>query len=165
MHARSAFAVVVLSLAAAACAPAPAPPPPVDVAAVRKFIEGENAKFIEALKKGDSTAASMNYAEDAIFMQPDEPALRGRAAIMKNLGAGIVARTIVYEKPTTEDVIVRDDIAVETGTFEFTMKPKGAAAAKEFSGRGKYLTIWKKQADGGWKIIRDINNSDTPTGK
>jgi ketosteroid isomerase-like protein len=25
---------------------------------------------------------------------------------------------------------------------------------------GKYLTVWQKQADGGWKIIRDINNTD-----
>lgn len=27
---------------------------------------------------------------------------------------------------------------------------------------GKYLTVWKKQPDGNWKIVRDIFNSDKP---
>ena len=48
MHLRTKPAVVALALIAAACAPKPEPPPPVDVAAVRKFIEGANVKFIEA---------------------------------------------------------------------------------------------------------------------
>jgi hypothetical protein len=26
-------------------------------------------------------------------------------------------------------------------------------------GKVKYLTVWKKQADGSWKIYRDISNS------
>ena len=28
--------------------------------------------------------------------------------------------------------------------------------------KGKYLTVWKHQPDGTWKIVRDINNSDLP---
>jgi ketosteroid isomerase-like protein len=28
---------------------------------------------------------------------------------------------------------------------------------------GKYLTVWKRQPDGSYKAIRDINNSDGPT--
>jgi len=28
--------------------------------------------------------------------------------------------------------------------------------------RGKYLTIWHKQADGTWKVVRDMFNSDLP---
>lgn len=165
MHARTTLAAATLLLIAAACAPKPETPPPVDVAAVRKFIEAENAKFIEAMKRGDSTGAAMNYAEDAILLPPNEPALRGRAAIVKSYGAGINSGTLTYEKATTEDVMVKDDLAVETGSFEFSMKPKGPRDAKEVSGKGKYLTVWKRQADGTWKIVRDINNSDRPAGK
>ena len=164
MHARSTFVAVTLALIAAGCAPKPEVPPPVDVAAVRKFIEGQNTKFIAAMQRGDSTGASMNYAEDAILMNPDGPAWRGRAAIVKGLGATIAAGTLSYEQATTEDVMVKDDLAVETGSFAFTMKPKGAKNAKEISGKGKYLTVWKKQADGTWNIVRDINNSDLPAG-
>ena len=28
---------------------------------------------------------------------------------------------------------------------------------------GKYVTVWKKDADGKWKIYRDIFNDDSPT--
>jgi ketosteroid isomerase-like protein len=28
--------------------------------------------------------------------------------------------------------------------------------------RGKYLAVWKKQADGSWKIEADMWNSDLP---
>jgi ketosteroid isomerase-like protein len=28
--------------------------------------------------------------------------------------------------------------------------------------RGKYLEIWKRQADGSWKVALDIFNSDLP---
>ena len=27
---------------------------------------------------------------------------------------------------------------------------------------GKYVVAWQKQADGGWKITRDILNTDIP---
>lgn len=165
MRAPSTVAAVALALVAIACAPKPEAPPPVDTAAVRKYIEGENGRFIEALKRGDSTGAAMNYAEDAILMQPNEPAVRGRPAIVKHYGASVNAGTLTYEQATTEDVMVRDDLAVETGSFTFTMKPTGPKAAKEVSGKGKYLTVWKKQADGSWKIVRDISNSDLPAGK
>jgi hypothetical protein len=28
--------------------------------------------------------------------------------------------------------------------------------------RGKYVTVYKKQADGGWKAVADIDNEDAP---
>jgi len=27
--------------------------------------------------------------------------------------------------------------------------------------KGKYLTVWQRQGDGSWKVVRDINNADT----
>jgi len=27
---------------------------------------------------------------------------------------------------------------------------------------GKYLTVWKKQADGSWKVLFDMFNTDMP---
>jgi ketosteroid isomerase-like protein len=59
----------------------------------------------------------------------------------------------------TEDVMVSGDLAVETGTFAWTLQPKSGAEVKD---KGKYLTVWKRQADGSWKIVRDIDNSDLP---
>ena len=35
-------------------------------------------------------------------------------------------------------------------------------ATEPINDTGKYIEIWRKQADGSWRVIRDIFNSDLP---
>ncbi len=37
-------------------------------------------------------------------------------------------------------------------------------SGKMISDKGKYVTVWKKQADGSWKVMLDIFNTDLPMG-
>jgi len=30
--------------------------------------------------------------------------------------------------------------------------------------KGNYLTVWKKQSDGNWKVVTDMDNSELPAG-
>jgi len=161
-----------VALLAAACAPkgetpvkdsaATAAPPVVDVTAVRRAIEDANAKFIDALTRGDSAGYVANYADDAVVMSPGAPAHRGRGEIGAAAVKQMQSAKVSSEKATTVSVDVAGDYAIETGTFEVTVTPKGG---KPTHGTGKYLTVWKKQPDGSWKIYRDINNSDGPVPK
>lgn len=161
-----------VALFAAACAPkgetpvkdsaATAAPPVVDVAAVRQAIEQANAKFIDAMIRGDSAGMVANYADDAVVMDPGTPASRGRGEIGARFARKIQAAKVSDEKATTASVDVAGDYAIETGSFEVTVTPKGGKLTHD---KGKYLTVWKKQADGSWKIYRDINNSDGPAPK
>jgi len=130
-----------------------------DSGSVRKAIEEANAKFLAAMKGGDAKAAASNYSEDAIVMMPGEPAWKGRAAILNGLDGFLKAMTMKEGATHTEDVMVGGSMAVETGTFEWTLQPKSGAAVKD---KGKYLTVWRRQPDGTWKIVRDINNTDLP---
>lgn len=41
-----------------------------------------------------------------------------------------------------------------------TFQPKGAP--KPIHDVGKDLTVWERQTDGTWKMVRDINNTDLP---
>jgi ketosteroid isomerase-like protein len=50
-------------------------------------------------------------------------------------------------------------LAYDRGTYSMTITPPGAAAIED---RGKYLTIYRKQADGSWKVLRVMYNSDLP---
>ncbi len=128
-------------------------------AAVKQAIDTANKKFLDEMQKGDAEAATANYADDAVVMMPNEPAWKGRAAILAGM-KGFVSNMAIKDGAThTSDVIVAGNIAVETGTFEWTLQPKGGTPVKD---KGKYLTTWRRQADGTWKIIRDINNSDLP---
>ena len=132
----------------------------VDPSVVRRVIDSTNASFADALKRGDTTAAlGSHYAQDAVVMMPNEQAWRGRDGVRKGL-VGFLSQISVKEaKLGTEDVIIDGDLAVETGTYEWTVVPMGG---KEIKDKGKYMTVWKRQSDGSWKIVRDINNSDLP---
>jgi ketosteroid isomerase-like protein len=62
---------------------------------------------------------------------------------------------------TTHDVIIDAGIAVERGTYEMTFHPKSGTGA-DIIDRGKYITVWERQADGSWKISRDMSKPDNP---
>jgi uncharacterized protein (TIGR02246 family) len=134
-----------------------------DAGEARQAIEAANTKFVDAVKRGDTTMAIVdNYADDAIVMSPGTESWRGREAVRKGF-AGMAAQMPVKEMSLkTEDVTVGGDLAVETGTYEMTMQP---TTGREVKDKGKYVVVWKRQADGSWKIVRDIFNSDVPPPK
>jgi len=51
------------------------------------------------------------------------------------------------------------ELAYLSGTYELTLND---ASGKPVKDRGKYVEVWKKQADGTWKATVDIWNSDLP---
>jgi uncharacterized protein (TIGR02246 family) len=132
-------------------------------AQARAAIEATNLKFATAMVKGDAATAASMYTIDAIVMLPNQPAMKGSAAILAGITGMLKELTIKTFTPKTSDVIVAGEYAIETGTFEWLMQPKAGGPA--VPDKGKYLTVWKKQADGGWKVVRDINNTDLPAGK
>jgi hypothetical protein len=46
------------------------------------------------------------------------------------------------------------------GNYTYTFEPRAGGAA--ITAEGKYETIFKRQADGSWKIFRDCFNSNVP---
>jgi ketosteroid isomerase-like protein len=59
----------------------------------------------------------------------------------------------------SHDLIVSGDYAIKTGAYEMTVQPKKGKAMHDV---GKYVSVWKKQPDGSWKMVRDVFNSDLP---
>ena len=152
--------LLAMPLLVAACAPAaPPPPPPPDVAAIRTAIEAANKSQADAIAKGDLAGAVANYVDDAVVLFPNSPAWKGKAAAQKGFTDMLAQAAFKDPAIRTDDVIVAGDLAIETGTYAWTMVPK---KGKEMKDDGKYLTVWKKQADGSWKIIRDMRNTNMP---
>jgi ketosteroid isomerase-like protein len=60
---------------------------------------------------------------------------------------------------TTMDVGGGGNTAYETGNYSLTIQPESQAAMTD---SGKYVVVWKKQADGTWKLHVDIWNSSMP---
>ena len=51
------------------------------------------------------------------------------------------------------------ELGYTSGTYDFSIKD---ASGKTISDTGGYLTVWKKEADGAWKVLFDTYNSDLP---
>ncbi|MCC6317958.1 MAG: DUF4440 domain-containing protein [Gemmatimonadaceae bacterium] len=131
-----------------------------DPTAVRAAIDAINAENTAAMSSGDSARAMgilAHYEDGAMVMMPGAPGMAGRAAIEQGIIGMLSTAKISDMNVTTADVIVTGDYAIESGTFSWTLTPKGGKPAPD---KGKYLTVWHRQADGSWKILRDINNSD-----
>ena len=132
---------------------APAAP---DRDAVRRQIEAADSAMAAAMGNGDTVGMYAAYADDAVMMMPGTAPLHGRAEMTRSLNAMMAQMTLKDPKFHIEDVLVGGDLAVETGTYEWTVQPKKGKAMPD---KGSYVTIWQRQADGSWKIIRDISNS------
>ena len=132
-----------------------------NVGEIRSAIDAANQRSVAAMMAGDAAGAMGNYADDATVMMPMTATMNGRAAIEAGMKGMMDMMKFNDVKFTTTDVIAAGDLAIETGKYAMTTTMKGA---KPVSDSGKYLTVWKRQADGNWKIIRDINNTDVAPG-
>jgi len=154
-HRQLLLVTLVASAAVAACAPPPPPAP--DTAAVRTAIDAANAAFVAAAEKGDAAQMTAGYDANAIALGPGGPAASGSAEIAKMMGGMLDAVAIKEFSLTTSDLIVTGDYAIETGTYAMVVTPK---KGKDTPDNGKYVVVWKKQADGSWKMLRDIWNTN-----
>ena len=78
-----------------------------------------------------------------------------RAAWAGMLGPG----TSLTWQATKVEAARSGDLGYVMGTYQLESKD---VAGKEEADRGKFVEVWKKQADGSWKATVDIFNSDLP---
>lgn len=96
------------------------------------------------------------YAEDALYMPPNEKALRGQTMIEPWFKALPPVSNVAF---TTEEIAGGSDVAYVRGRYTFTVTPPGAAAMVD---SGKFLEVWKRRPDGSWRNAIDAFNSDLP---
>jgi ketosteroid isomerase-like protein len=152
---KTALALLALAVAcAAACAPKVNDP--ADVQAVNDTAPAYD-KFANA---GDAAGlASSFYAADAIRMDPNQPASAGTEAIRASLEKSY-AQSSEQIRNVIDEVHVAGALAVAKGAFEGTSTSKVTGAAAPV--KGKFVTLYRKEADGSWKGVWDIYNSDLP---
>jgi uncharacterized protein (TIGR02246 family) len=144
-----------------ACTQAPPPAPPDTRAADQKAIADIEAAWLPAWQAKDVDKIVAGYAPDATVMQPDMPAMKGAEAIRAGIKAFVADKNFALTfAPTAVEVARSGDIGYSYGTYSATMtSPK---TKKPVTEKGKYVTVYKKQADGSWKAFLDINNADAP---
>lgn len=113
-------------------------------------------RYVETQLAGDWTGWANLLAEDAIFLPPNGEPVVGRQAIRDVMSA--FGRVAMFEVPIDE-IAGADGVAYAVGRFAFAMKPGSALPGSE---SGKWITTYRKQADGSWLIHANIWNSNRP---
>jgi uncharacterized protein (TIGR02246 family) len=109
-----------------------------------------------ALARDFATWAAL-FLDDAVVNPPNEPAVKGRAAIRAWLEK---FPPITEFKLNNEKVEGREDLAYVLGTYTMTITPPGAPGAVKDS--GKFVTVVRRQRDGSWLGAVDMFSSDLP---
>jgi len=153
-----------LLLLTAACSDQPAPPAAADTrdADVKAVHDVEAAWSKDAALKDADKWASY-YTDDAALLLPNEPIVNGKEAIKASLKPLMADPNFALSfQGTRAEASKGGDMVWSVGTYAMTVSdPK---TKKPVTDKGKYLTVFKKQADGSWKAIADMINSDLAPG-
>ncbi|MER9328628.1 DUF4440 domain-containing protein [Mesorhizobium sp. M0488] len=122
----------------------------------KEGIEAANTEFVKAYNSKDAAAAASKYADDAAVFPPDMARIDGRQNIQK-FWQGAIDMGVSDLTLTTLEVQESGNLAYESGTFSLKAPGKDSKLVET---TGKYVVVWKKGQDGGWKLYRDIWNSD-----
>jgi len=109
-----------------------------------------------SVKEGMHKAFLEFAADSAVMLRDKSYPLVGRGAISDLFaGRSDTSFTLSWE-PVYEKIATGGDLGYTYGTYTRKNKASGE------EGRGTYLTIWQKQADGRWKFVLDTGNDGLP---
>lgn len=131
-----------------------------DVEQAKAAIEKTRNAYVEAWRAADAGAIARLYADDAMVLYPGQPAVAGREEILAYFGDFFGQFSQEQFELTSAEVVVAGSWAFDRGGFRWRGRPQAGGDALE--DQGKYLVILRQQADGSWKIFRDMDNSDKP---
>ncbi|HET9280262.1 MAG TPA: DUF4440 domain-containing protein [Flavitalea sp.] len=124
-----------------------------DLSTAKSIIEAENTKFIDAIKRGDSSAVASNYSQDAWILPPNSDVVKGND--IPGFWGSFVRMGVKDLKLIIDDISGNEDQIAETGKYEIY------GAENKLLDKGKYVVVWKP-ANGSWKMYRDIFNTSMP---
>lgn len=141
----------------AACAPAA--PPPADRAAIAQALTDLDAAWSAAAGARNVDSVASFYAQDAVAYPPGAPTAVGFAAA-KAVWAGYFADSTftISWTTTAAGAAASGDLGYTAGTYTDSYKGADGSLVNE---TGKYFCLWQKQADGSWKAVHDIWNTDS----
>ena len=127
-------------------------------AEAEELLEADRAFARATAEKGVEGFASF-LADDVWFLSDGSPIIKGKQAAVKSWETLLSdPDTAISWEPVRADA--SGDLGYTVGQYEIRGKtPEG----KAFVERGKYITIWKKQPNGEWKVIIDGGNTDGPS--
>jgi ketosteroid isomerase-like protein len=145
---------------AGAAAPSVAYAQPPRYAAERAQILKADTDFARAVADRNREAFLSFLADVTTFNGGAPGELRGREAVWEGWRAFFAADGPVLSwAPTSGEVVGAGDLGYTTGRATTRLKGPDGAPIERHS---EYLTVWRRQADGTWKVIFDTGSTLPP---
>ena len=101
------------------------------------------------------------YSSDAAFLLPNGERITGDAALrglFQNIMAAFDSDLTLHSK----NLETSGDLAYDSGDFEETLTNR--ANGSKIASKGSYIIIFKRQANGSWKIVQHVWTGIPPAG-
>ena len=121
-----------------------------DQAAIRTVVE----TWHRATSAGEIARVLPLMAGDAVFLTPGQEPMRGRQSFGRTLATLLQTHSITSAGDVRE-IVVSGDLAY--AWTELTVTVSARDGKPPVRRTGPALSIFRKQADGGWLLVRDAN--------
>jgi len=111
------------------------------------------AEFAQAVADHGRAAFAAHFAEDGVELD-DGGGITTRDQLAKE--PAWPEGTSLSWTPVKADMAASGDLGYTYGNYVFRSKGNDGKVAIH---HGKYMSIWKKQKDGSWKVVADMGNS------
>lgn len=125
-------------------------------AAAIKAIQQADLDFCAATKARGLDGWMSYFADDATAFPAGKPFIQGKAALREFYSNLFSTPELTIDwRPVIAEAASSGDLGYTIGTAEFRFRDKDGQLTTR---PGKYLTVWKKQAGGSWKVVADLGN-------
>lgn len=123
-----------------------------------QFLYELDAKFAADTAKGGGPAFASWFAPDAVTLANGKAAVIGHDAIAASAKWPPESYKLTWT-PEGARVSASGDMGITWGHYEGVSKDSEGGTLKT---SGRYMTVWKKQPDGTWKVELDSSNDGPP---
>jgi ketosteroid isomerase-like protein len=151
----SSLGLVCAALVVAGCSPAEQPTFADDLAQITAF----NERYLQSINEEDIRTLSSLTTDGHIMLPPNSEPIVGKSA-NDAMNGGAFERYDFSETWTPVETVIDGNLAFQRGTFTTIATPKAEGERIEVS--GSFMRIYQRQANGEWRMTRDMFNSSTP---
>lgn len=116
--------------------------------------------FARATAEQGAEGWAAHFVENGLMFPAGDPIVEGRSAIREAMEPAFSTEgyALTWE-PLHAEVAGSGDLGYTYGRYERTVMDERGRSQTSV---GKYVTLWRKEPDGRWKVALDIGNEGAP---